>query len=290
MMTSERDAYVKKPVDSLLGMVKHPLPTQVYLILGVKCIFSYSFWHLCLFAFTFTYLNIVTLFEFDVYPTLMTGNYFNSALDIRAENYNGALFRLSLIASCTFLSTALDSYLVTKLQSRHNAFAILLLLLIISVVVTELASGTSESKYCLCILCVTGGALVHWSQKLGYNCSAMTGNLFKLSEFFFKWFNGYDLGGPKMNGEIMIIIGIMFWSVIGAMAAVSVTKYHEVVSLYPLLGTVPLHLYLSGCLEVWGLIPSSEEHLSSSFSPLWPEAEKSDDSGVADAAVDWEWW
>lgn len=216
-----------------------------------------SFLHLCLFAFTFTYLNIVTLFEFAVYPTLMTGNYFNSALDIRAENYHDALFRLSLIGSCTLLGTALDCYLVTKLQSRHHAFAIIMVLLVISVVATDLASDSTESKYCLCILCVTGGAMVHWSQKLGYTCSAMTGNMFKLSEFFFKWFNGYDLGGPKMHGEILIIIGIMVCSVMGAMAAVTVTKYKEVVTLYPLIGTIPFHLYLSGCLEVWGILGSS---------------------------------
>lgn len=229
----------------------------IFCVLFMYCIDS--FWHLCLFAFTFTYLNIVTLFEFGVYPTLMTGNYFNSALDIRAENYHDALFRLSLIGSCTLLGTALDCYIVTKLQSRHHAFAVIMVLLVISVVVTDLASDTTESKYCLCILCVTAGAMVHWSQKLGYTCSAMTGNMFKLSEFFFKWFNGYDLGGPKMHGEILIIMGIMVFSVMGAMGAVSVTKYHEVVTLYPLMGTIPFHLYLSGCLEVWGLLGSGEK-------------------------------
>lgn len=240
--------------DPLLGMVKHPVPTRVYRILGVRCLFSYSFWHLSLFAFTFTYLNIVTLFEFAVYPTLMTGNYFNSALDIRAEFYHDALFRLSLIGSCTLLGTALDCYLVTALQSRHNAFAVLMALLVVSVVVTDLASDTSESKYSICILCVTGGGMVHWSQKLGYTCSAMTGNFFKLSEYFFKWFNGYDLGGPKVHGEIMIVIGIVLFSFVGASLAVTITKYHEVVTLYPLLATIPFHLYLSGCCEVWGWV------------------------------------
>ena len=257
-MTSKQTDDPVKRVDPLLGMVKHPLPTQVYVIFGIKFLFSYSFWHLCLFAFTFTYLNIVTLFEFGVYPTLMTGNYFNAALDMRNEFYHNALFRYSLIGSCTLLGTALDCYLVTKLQSRHNAFAIIMILLVISVILTDIASDSTESKYCLCILCITGGAMVHWSQKLGYTCSAMTGNMFKLAEFCFKWFNGYDLGGPKAHGEVLIICGIMFWSVMGAMVAVTVTKYHEVVTLYPLLGTIPLHLYLSGCLEAWGLFTTTD--------------------------------
>ena len=145
-----------KKVDPIIGMVKHPLPKKVYVILGIKCIFSYSFWHLCLFAFTFTYLNIVTLFEFGVYPTLMTGNYFNGALDMRSNRYHDALFRISLIGACTILGTALDCYLLTALQSRHNAFAVHLVLLLISVIVTDFANEATESKYALCICALLG--------------------------------------------------------------------------------------------------------------------------------------
>ena len=139
--------------------------------------------------------------------------------------------------------------------------------------------------------------MVHWSQKLGYTCSAMTGNLFKLSEFIFKWINGYDMGGPKMHGELCVMIGILFWTIIGAFAAVSATQ-NESITLYPLLITIPFHLYLSGTLEVWGLIKSNDEEpatktekqqtfqMSAVKSPIQPEVASSAEEPEVTQPVD----
>lgn len=89
--------------------------------------------------------------------------------------------------------------------------------------------------------------MVHWSQKLGYTCSAMTGNFFKLSEYLlFNWVNNdYDLGGPMIHGEIAIVLGIVLFSFLGASVAVIVTKYHE-------FDLVPSHWHCSSApVPVW---------------------------------------
>ncbi len=130
-------------------------------------------------------------------------------------------------------------------------------LLVASVVAVDVAADNSEtgSRYNLVMLCMTSGALVHWSQKLGYVCSAMTGNMFKLAEIMFKFVNGYDVGGPLQHGEALIFFAIFFSSLVGALSAVFMIKDGELIALYPLLITVPIHLYLAGCFEEWGWLP-----------------------------------
>eukprot|EP00602_Paraphysomonas_sp_CaronLab_P008220 CAMPEP_0185020630 /NCGR_PEP_ID=MMETSP1103-20130426/3254_1 /TAXON_ID=36769 /ORGANISM="Paraphysomonas bandaiensis, Strain Caron Lab Isolate" /LENGTH=245 /DNA_ID=CAMNT_0027551645 /DNA_START=402 /DNA_END=1139 /DNA_ORIENTATION=- len=144
------------------------------------------------------------------------------------------------------------------MKSRQNVFAVLMCLLVLTVAVVDLIADTTGSRYSLCLLCVTSGALVHWSQKLGYTCSAMTGNMFKLSEIIFKLCVGYDLGGAKMHGEALILFGIFFGSLVGALSAVGVLQITENLSIMPLLVTVPFHLYLAGCLEEWGWITKAD--------------------------------
>ena len=264
-----------KPVDPILGMVKHPPPKEMYTILGVKVAFTYSILHLSLLAFMFTYLNIIVLFEFGVYPTLMTGNYFTMALNINLYQYYDALFRLIIIISCSLFGTFLDCYLLVKLKSRENAFAIIMLGLIPSVILVDVVSdmivSVNKGRYTLCLLCIISGALVHWTQKLGYVCTAMTGNMFKLAELIFSWSCGYDIGGPRMHGEVLILLSIFFWSLTGAAVAVIVIKFGtERAELLPLLLCVPPNLYFGGCFEAWGW--------------LNPEAEASSDCGSSTPA------
>lgn len=246
-----------KSIKDILAMVKHPKPTVAYNVFGLKCIFSYSILHLSLMSFMFTYLNIVTLFEFGVYPTLMTGNYFNMALDFSQDMYQAALYRLSLIVTCTLMGTALDCMLLIKLQSRSNAFAVLMCLLVPIVVFVDVLSdsGVSGNEYSLCLLCVTSGALVHWSQKLGYTCTAMTGNMFKMAELLFVWFCGYTERGPKLYGEAVILGAIFASSLVGAVLAVFIIYLlPESWQLIPLLCCVPPNLYFAGCFHEWGWI------------------------------------
>lgn len=242
-----------------LEIVKHPVPKKVYVLFGVRFLFSYSILHLALFAFTFTYVNILTLYEFTVYSSLMTGNFLNAALEFEAKLYMDVLFRFSLIVACTTVGTAVDCYLLTHIDSRKNVFAILMLMFVASVVLVDVVSdstGRPGGRYSLTLLCITSGALVHWSQKLGYICSAMTGNMFKIAEIIFNFLSGYDVGGPKMHGEALIYVAIFSSSVTGALCAVYMLRHSELVALYPLLTTVPLHLYLAGCFEEWGFISS----------------------------------
>jgi hypothetical protein len=247
----------RPPIPTELEIVKHPVPKRVYILFGVRFIFSYSILHLSLFSFTYTYLNILTLFEYKVYSSLMTGNFFNSALDFESKLYMDVLFRLTLIVSCTTLGTFVDCYLLLHMKNRRNAFAVLMLMLVASVILADIIHDSTDDgggRYSLAVLCVTSGALVHWSQKLGYICSAMTGNMFKIAELMFNFFNGYDVGGPKMHGEALIYVSIFASALVGALSAIYMFRHGEVVALYGLIATVPFHLYLAGCLEEWGLI------------------------------------
>lgn len=248
----------------ILGNVKHAPPTEIYTIFGVEFTFSYSIAHLSLLAFMFTYLNIVVLFEFGVYPSLMTGNYFTMAVNITNNLYSEALYRLVLIVSCTLLGTALDCYLLVKFNSRENAFGFIMLALIPSVVLVDQVGdriyNSNQAQYTLCLLCIISGALVHWTQKLGYNCTAMTGNMFKLAELGFCWWQGYNIGGPQMHGEVLILFAIFFWSLVGATLAVVIIKFtSEAVELIPLLICVVPNLYLGGCFKEWGWLKSEPD-------------------------------
>jgi hypothetical protein len=150
--------------------------------------------------------------------------------------------------------TFLDCYLLVTLKSRPNAFAIIMALFVISILIVELVSDSTGSRYVLCVLCVTGGALVHWTQKLGYTCSAMTGNMFKIAEYIFMIANGMDLGGPKINGEVVILVCIFSGALIGVLLAVASLQLNEAISLFPLLFTIPLHLHYAGCYKEWGWV------------------------------------
>ena len=260
-MKPMKSEQLMKSTKDILAMVKHPTPTVAYNVFGLKCIFSYSILHLSLMSFMFTYLNIVTLFEFGVYPTLMTGNYFNMALDISQNLYQASLFRLSLVITCTLFGTILDCILLIKLQSRCNAFAVIMCLLIPIVVLVDIMSDNANNvefgEYSLCLLCIISGALVHWSQKLGYTCTAMTGNMFKMAELLYLWFNGYTERGPKLYGEAVILFAIFFWSLNGAILAVIIIEYTpESMQLVPLACCVLPNLYFAGCFHEWGWITS----------------------------------
>lgn len=243
----------KPAIPSILAVAKHPLPTELYVIFGVPCLFSYSILHLALLSFTFTYMNICTLNEFGIYPSLMTGNYFNSALLLEAKLYGEVEYRVVMIIACTLFGTLLDCYLLTILRSREKAFSVIITLLAPSLIIADYWADQTGCKYTLIVLCVTAGALVHWNQKLGYTCSAMTGNLFKLAEQIFLISHGYDLGGPKMNGEFFVTIAILVSSMVGALFAIYMIKISESVSHIPLLVTLPFHFYLGGCLKAWGV-------------------------------------
>ena len=286
----------RHPIPKALEIVKHPIPKEVYVLCGVRFLFSYSILHLALFAFTFTYVNILTLYEFTVYSSLMTGNFLNAALEFEAKLYMDVLFRFSLIVACTTIGTAVDCYLLTHIDSRRNVFAVLMLMFVASVVLVDVVSdstGRPGGRYSLTLLCITSGALVHWSQKLGYICSAMTGNMFKIAEIIFNFLSGYDVGGPKMHGEALIYVAIFTSSVTGALSAVYMLKHSELVALYPLLTTVPLHLYLAGCFEEWGFLSragtasdsasSSEVELGGIVSPIQGNSSETTDSSQRDS-------
>jgi uncharacterized membrane protein YoaK (UPF0700 family) len=275
----------------ILKMVKHPTPVDIYRICGFDAVFSYSILHLSLLSFMFTYLNIITLHEFAVYPTLMTGNYFQMALDLNDDFYKQALFRFSLIITCTLFGTYLDCYLLIKFQSRENVFAILMLIFIPVIIIVDWISdayastyGIIYGEYSLCLLCIVSGALVHWTQKLGYTTTAMTASMFKMAEILFKFINGYDIGGPKQNGEALILFSIFFWSLTGALTAVLFIKFFpETYELIPLLLTIPFNLYFAGCFHKWGWIIDDKDYNGSLELPENSNANISNGNLIQDA-------
>ena len=243
-----------RPKAVMLAVVKHPLPTTVYSFWGIQFIFSYSILHLSLFAFTFMYLNVLTLYKFGVFSTLMTGNLVDATLDINPVTYPDTLFKLTLIFCCTMVGTGLSSFLLMKLRNREDSLGVLMLLLFISCILLDFIDDLTSSRYVLCVLSATSGGLIHWSQKLGYVCSAMTGNMFKLAEVAFKVYAGYDVGGPKEHGDALILLCITFWAMAGGLTSLGMISAFidvEYVIFIPVFAVIPLHLHFAGCLNRW---------------------------------------
>ena len=182
------------------------------------------------------------------------------SLNIEANRYYEALFRFALIISCTLCGNLLDCVILLKLKSRENTLAVLLLLLVAAIIGTiMLPKFYPQRRYILCFICLATGALVHWSQKLGYTCSAMSGNMFKLIELLFKIVIGYISRTPKLNGELVTLKCLLLFSFVGAVCAVIALRIFEDMALLPLLLTILPHLHYAGCFRSWGWVPSGKD-------------------------------
>lgn len=253
-MGDRSDVAAKRPKAVMLDTLKHPLPKRIYTLFGVNVLFAYSIVHLCLLSFTFMYLNVYTAFRFGVFSTLMTGNLVDATTDIPTSPSDTA-FKITLIFASTGMGTFLSGCLLTSLNSRENAMAVMLAALVLSCFLLDWLDDLTDSRFVLCVLATTSGAMVHWSKSLGYVCSAMTGNMFKLSEFLFKAAAGYDVGGPKAVGDFIIILCIEISAMIGGLCALGMliaSQNMEYVVFTPIFASVPFHLYLSGCFYKWG--------------------------------------
>lgn len=246
----------RKPIATMLDMAKHPVPREMFTILGRKCLIAYPISHLSFLAMIFGYINIITVYRFSVYSSLMTGNGINIALDVYHRNYSNAYFDLSVIVSHIIFGVSFDCYLLNTLKSRENTYALLAILLGLACILVDiicLKNDKLENKrYVVIILSSILGALSHWTSKLGYVVIFLTGNLIKWAEANYKFMAGYSQGGPKLKGDHFMISIILTSTFIGIITALIALDHIEDYSLIPIAITVPIQLHLAGCFEVWG--------------------------------------
>lgn len=264
-------------------MAEHPLPTEMFILFGRRVVFAYPMSHLCLLGFTFMFLNVNTLYRFDVFCSLMTGNILDCVLDLQAQEYKIVTFKATVILTHAVGGTFLNCYMLEYFKNRENVFACIMLGLVVSAVLVDvLYEGVRHNHYAVVFLCLICGALAHWSSKLGYVVMLHTGNLFKLSEWLFLFANGYSVGGAKMRGDAIILFFLIVSSLIGALCASMALVYVPRASLVPVLLTVPLHLHLSGCLQVWGWpLLSCTHHCFMSLTRKAPPAAPAVDTGTS---------
>ena len=243
-----------KPSPTSLGMAKHPLPTEAFLLFGKKILFAYPISHLCLLGFTFMYLNVNTLFRFSIYSSLMTGNILDATLALKDAEYKVVLFKVTVILCHSIGGASMNCYLMEYFKSRENAFGMIMLSLFLACVVVDIMSMNeqTDNNYVVCLLTIVCGALAHWSSKLGYVVMLHTGNMFKLAEAFWLLINGYSVGGAKLRGDAVMLICLILSSLFGAVAASIALVYLPLASLIPVLITIPMHLHLSGTTAMWG--------------------------------------
>ena len=244
----------KKSNPTSLGMAKHPLPTEAFLLFGKKFLFAYPISHLCLLGFTFMFLNVNTLYRFDIFSSLMTGNILDATLALKSGKFKVTLFKFTVILCHSIGGTSMNCYLMEYFKSRDNTFGVIMLCLCISCILVDLMSlgKSTDNNYVVCLLTVVCGALAHWSSKLGYVVMLHTGNMFKLAEAFWLLINGYSVGGAKLRGDAVMLICLILSSLFGAVAASIALVYLPLASLIPVLITIPMHLHLSGTTAMWG--------------------------------------
>jgi hypothetical protein len=245
----------KKPSAVMLDMAKHPIPREIFTLLGRKCLFAYSVSHIALLAMTFAYANIITVYRFGVYSSLMTPNSINIAVYYYNNQFNDSLFACCIISSFLVIGISLDCYLLNSFKSREYTFGVLMLLFAISCVLTDLVvakSGLMHSRYIVCILSAVLGAISHWTSKLGYVVMLFDGNFMKFVESNYKFLSGYSQGGPKLRGDNVIVSVILVSAFIGVILGLVALRHVEKLSLTVLVVTCPFQLHCSGCLEVWG--------------------------------------
>jgi hypothetical protein len=245
----------EKPSAVMLDMAKHPIPREIFSLLGRKCLFAYSVSHIALLATTFAYANIVTFYRFGVYSSLMTPNCITVAVLYYNKQYNDSLFECCIISSFLVIGISLDCFLLNSFKSREYTFGVLMLLLAVACVLTDLVvaeSGLIHSRYIVCILSAVLGAISHWTSKLGYVVMLFDGNFMKFVESNYKFLSGYSQGGPKLRGDNVIVSVIIVSAFIGVILGLVALRHMERLSLTVLVVTCPFQLHCSGCLEVWG--------------------------------------
>lgn len=262
------DLKPKKPVAVMLDMAKHPIPREIFTLLGRKCLFAYSVSHIALLAMTFGYANIVTVYRFGVYSSLMTPNSINIAVLYYNKQYNDSLFASSIIASHLVIGISVDCYLLNSFKSREHTFGVLMILLAVCCVITDLVvaeSGLIHSRYIVCFLSAVLGAISHWTSKLGYVVMLFDGNFLKFVESNYKFLSGYTQGGPKLRGDNVIVSVILISAFIGILLGLLALRHLESLSLTVLVVTCPFQLHCSGCLQVWGvyrwILPAQDRRL-----------------------------
>lgn len=246
----------KKPVAVMLDMAKHPIPREIFTLLGRKCLFAYSVSHISLLAMTFAYANIITVYRFGIYSSLMTPNSINIAVLYYNNRYNDSLFASSIISSHLVIGISLDCFLLNYFKSREHTFGVLMILFAVSCVLTDLVlaeSGLMHSRYIVCLLSAVLGAISHWTSKLGYVVMLFDGNFLRFVEANYKFLGGYSQGGPKLRGDNVIVSVILTSAFIGVILGLAALRHVEKQSLTVLVVTCPFQLHCSGCLEVWGV-------------------------------------
>lgn len=244
----------KKSSAIMLEMAKHPIPRKMFTVLGRRCLFAYPLSHLSLLAIIFGYTNIITVYRFSIYSSLITGNSVNFALYLYSKQFSNAYFTLAVVISHVVFGVSFDCYLLNTLKSRENVYAVISILLGLACIIVDcsLYNTDNGSRYIVLVLSAILGALAHWTCKLGYVTMCLRGNLLNLMESSYKVVTGYSQGGPKSKGDSFIVTTIITSFFIGILLALIALAYIREFSLIPVTFTVPLQLHLAGCFEVWG--------------------------------------
>lgn len=140
--------------------------------------FHHPILHIVLIVFSLGYYNAVTLEDFGVFATVMTGNGVAFFIALQGNNYILAAFLLLIIFSHSFLGTLLDCFLLEWCKDRRLAYFYIILFLTLNGVATAvLAHYNGLSLNYTWILSILLGAQVHWSSKFGFVLPYQTGDV-----------------------------------------------------------------------------------------------------------------
>lgn len=182
-----------------------------------------------------------------VYVTMSTGNLLKAILYFNTGEYKEGFFAVVMVIANSFLGGCTCSYVVEKFPSKFQSFMVLSVIEIIACLVTGLAMVYTEDvpifqrEFALIALAVSNGALLFWGVKLGYSYAVHTLTLLRISEAGYKVFRGISQGGSKLRGDVLTILSILFFFIVGASVGIHVSEKIQFWSLFPL---IPLHIFL----------------------------------------------
>jgi uncharacterized membrane protein YoaK (UPF0700 family) len=178
---------------------------------------------------------------------MSTGNLLKAILYFNTGEYKEGFFAVVMVFANAFLGGCTCSYVVEKFPSKFQSFMVLSVIEIIACFVTGLAMVYTEDvpifqrEFALIALAISNGALLFWGVKLGYSYAVHTLTLLRISEAGYKVFRGISQGGSKLRGDVLTILSILFFFIVGASVGIHVAEKIQFWSLFPL---IPLHIFL----------------------------------------------
>lgn len=180
------------------------------------------------------------------------------AINLSYRKFDDVIFDVIIIFCHIFIGTFASCFILEYTQSYKVAYAVISGFTCLSCFLVDLlaeehsiSSPMQQREFFVALLAVAMGMLTHWSSKLGYTVAFMTSNGQKFSESLFRKCFNYHQGGAKLTGDMVIILVILSTFFAGAIAGAYTTELiGDYWSLTPITASYPLHLWLSGCIQI----------------------------------------